>query len=233
MPGCAYPLPISYYEFQNIRIRHFKSVYQEGGSCGWYAMCNARAIDNLVAQSKPVVPKAIQAEAEKIVARLHRERDAVMSALKTRSFFEGVLDSESYLLAQYLTMRNCYVLCLASKTSWLQLYAPCVSNELYPYVDTSKKYRDRYCVKSPPLFLKKIINDQKVMHFYLGAPAECGTDEWHAVMVTLIAPDKKGEKPVVIYMDSNNRMIGENDTWMMSPLLHVFFQALNDVFAAN
>ena len=68
------------------------------------------------------------------------------------------------------------------------------------------------------------------MHFVIGVPALFDSSSFHAVLVTVLwNPDK--EKPTVIYMDSNNRLLGENPTWMLSPALYLFFKTMNEALA--
>ncbi len=108
------------------------------------------------------------------------------------------------------------------------MYLPTISNELSPYVDPSKKYRDMYYVKSPKLFFKKIFSTKQVFHFDLCIPTVFDmSDAPHAVLVTMI-PAGESSKPTVIYMDSNNTLLDENHTWLLSPALYLFFKTMND-----
>ncbi len=224
-------LPDLFQEFQNINIRHIKSTRQEGGSCGWYAVCNAVAIDQLVAASKEVEGVAIRKIVEQtLVPSLKAESDALVQRFEIQKFFEGITHKSSYRLSQHLHLSNYYAVDLFPKKRWFQLYLPTLSNELSPYVDPSKKYCDIYYVKSHKQFFSKIFSAKKVFHFDVSIPTKFDLDSYHAVLVTVI-PAGESSKPTVIYMNSNNTPLDKNHTWLLFPALYLFFKAMNDALA--
>ncbi len=221
-------LPYAFQKFQSINLRYIKSTQQEGGSCAWYAVCNAVAIDRLVIASKEVKGAAIRNIVEHaLVPSLKAESDALVQRFEIKKFFEGISYKVSYGLAQHFNLTNFYIGELSPKKRWFQLYLPTLSNEFSPYVDPSKKYRDMYYVKSPKLFFKKIFSAKQIFHFDLCIPTAFDIGSYHAVLVTVI-PAGESSKPTVIYMNSNNTPLDEDHKCLLSPALYLFFKAMND-----
>ncbi len=217
-------LPNLFQEFKNINIRYIQSTKQEGDSCGWYVVGNAFAIALLVTALKEVEGAAIRKIVEPLIVGVKK------GIAKRLDKSLGITFKTFHHLAQHLHLANCYAVDLSPKKRWFQLYLPTLSNELSPYVDPSKKYRDMYYVKSPKLFFKKICSAKRVSHFCLGIPTTFDIDSYHAVLVTVI-PAGEGSKPTVIYMDSNNTLLDANHTWLLSPALYLFFKAMNEALA--
>lgn len=221
-------IPQQMHELEYLEIVHLQALRQKGSSCSWHQVLNAFAITWLHAEHQSITSDAIMHYIDRVlIPKMRNHEELLKKTVSVEQLWERMTDIGKIKLANFFNLTQYYVLSLESQAQWCLFYSPQLSNELSPYCDPSQ-YRDTYGVKSPPHFLNKIIIEGEPVHFLLSAPAEFGSQDNHAVLVTVLRK-QAAQRLTVIYMDSNNVPLGDNhEFWVLPSALYRFFQALNE-----
>lgn len=213
---CIYPqtLVASYFmlpkevKSTSVSLYHPLSARQQGPSCGWYAIFNAKAIqDDFKAHHEVDPQRVLNQVTNTIVPDIYRQQDAVLSSIYAEQFMQGLLVGNMYLLAKYLGVNNCYF--IFKKENALYLFAPQGIKGLQGLSHTD--VLDQVCYRIADFqHLARSIKESGVslVHYVFVIKAERPFEdgiERHAVLLSVVYPEMA--KPYAYYLDSNNQSL--------------------------
>ena len=203
-------LPSVLNNLKNYKVKHIKSKQQQEGSCGWHAVFNAVAIQELLTKKQKLHAQDIEKIAWDMLAAVEHT-DIKKKELDVKNILGSLFLSEEDKIATKLGLNNYYLIsfkgddlftCMAGQKSG-ELEKQCL---FY-----GKQDDGYYCYTMPMKSLQNVIKYNKidtvdVAHILLSTPCDM-TNSGHGVLLSIIKwPNKK---PLIIYMDSNNRKLSQ------------------------
>jgi hypothetical protein len=185
---------------KGIEVKHIHSYLQRGGSCGWYSVLNACAIEELVHQEKEITAQAIEEIVIRLISYIEKHRYTIAEVIQRPDIFSAMNQQQQINLAEYLGLQNYYPLLIdGSGYWWSNNKKRIISNKEY---DENTYYRFNNLKELFDMLLKE---DTIVKHFIIATEVSHVVDDAHGVLISLVRP--RYSKPMIIYMDSNNVLL--------------------------
>ena len=149
-------MPSEYQQFQSMGLTHLKSACQQGPACGWYAVCNAVAI-NMVSKNNGVFnAKAIASEVElRLIPNVKRHKQEIQEALQCDTFLEGLPYQQIYAFAEYMKLEHYFIVNVHPEFQWFKVYNPSMPEK---YESFFTKINDHeYASAMPHSFIKQAL----------------------------------------------------------------------------
>ncbi len=196
-----FTLPQVLRDVEHFDVRYMQSTKQTKKGCAWYAVLNARAIQELVHDNKAVTSRSIaRVVCRKLIPFIKNNKKHVLKSVGVSSLWDGLTICEMGGLVHALGPEVVYNMRLPSIGG-----LPCL-NYTGTLSDPSslglaESGESLYSIFDLSRFLSVVMcNDVPVKQFLLGMPSSLNA--CHEVLISIIQrPDKK---PLLIYMDSNN-----------------------------
>lgn len=196
-------LPAAFKECKQFEIQYIPSRHQGKDECGWFAVMNAVAIQQLVRDGKPITSRAIKKiVSKKLIPLIKKNKKHVVSLVQEPNLWGGIKLRGMERLRNFLGLESAYAVMIPDVGHLPILYNERVLNE--NQLDCIRSFSgDPSCcyIFLWDKFLSSIIQSpEPVVHFLISAP--CNDSDRHAVVISIVKRPKK--KPLLIYMDSNN-----------------------------
>jgi len=190
---------------KNIEAYHIYSSVQKPKACAWYALFNARAIQQLLEQGYTVTESAIsaiqQCVEDVLVPSIESRAEDVLQRLELPVLFNGIKIKQIESLATYLSLSNYHLIVIDQGLNVPVIYYSNRQDEdLEPFLDQCP---GPYRVVAYMAGLLRGITQKggPVQHIILNVPANLG-ESFHSVLISIFK--RTNEKPLLVYMDSNN-----------------------------
>lgn len=191
-------------EFNKFEFVQFKSIRQREDNCGWFALANALAIQRVMLSAKPVNEHVVALEFESIWNELILPKQQELLKIIGENEIGATYPVQRRLLANEIGLKNSYSVSLKA--------GQCVFYPVDKYADLQHhlayEYQDKiFRVGNISSFFKTLFAKHRnpalpYVHILLATDADPLELEGHVVLLSIVA--RKNQKPLVIYMDSNN-----------------------------
>lgn len=189
------PLP-QFLKKRFIEVKHIRSYAQRGGTCGWYAVLNACAIQELVEKNKEITADAIEEIVLRLITYIVVHQDAIATLIGRADLFYGLDIQQKNCLAEYFRLRNFYTLIVEG--SYVYLWS--AKKHVIGNITFDPEDHRFFSIKE---IMTQLMQEKGVVkHFMLSSSASAYDDDYHAVLISYIKCP--GKRPLIIYMDSNN-----------------------------
>lgn len=191
---------------KNIEAYHIRSSVRKGGACGWYALFNARAIQELLEKGHTVEESAIKQYVEDIlVPWIESRKGELLQRIERPVLFDGIKTKQMEILAMYLGLSNYHLINIYRQLDIPPMYySSRQDKELEPFLELRPDLF-RVVVNGAGLLRVIMQKGAAVQHFILGVPANL-SGGYHSVLISVFK--RTNEKPLLFYMDSSNRTLG-------------------------
>ncbi len=96
-----------YLQSKDIEVKQLRSYFQRGGSCGWYAIMNAYAIQELVKEQREITSQVIEDIVRiKLIPSIVANDKEVANLVETSELFGPMLLEKEIRLAKYFGLHN-------------------------------------------------------------------------------------------------------------------------------
>ncbi|TET33890.1 hypothetical protein E3J61_03545 [Candidatus Dependentiae bacterium] len=191
---------------KNIEAYHIYSSVQKPKACAWYALFNARAIQQLLEQGYTVTESAISAiqpyVEDVLVPGIENREGELLQRLELPALFNGITCEKQERLATYLSLSNYHLIEISRELNIAVLYySSRQDQELEPFLH---QHPGPYRVVVDMEGLLRTIKQKgtSVQHFILGVPTGLRDESYHAVLISIFK--RTSDKPLLFYMDSDN-----------------------------
>ena len=190
---------------KNIEAYHIRSSVRKGGACGWYALFNARAIQELLEKGHTVEESAIKQYVEDILVPWIESREGeLLQRIERPVLFDGIKTKQMEILAMYLGLSNYHLINIYRQLDIPPMYySSRQDKELEPFLELRPDFF-RVVVNMAGLLRGIMQKGAAVQHIILNVPSSLD-EEYHSVLISVIK--RTNEKPFLFYMDSNNRTL--------------------------
>lgn len=209
-------LPSHLCSLKNFEVCHLRSSQQIGGSCGWYQLMNARAIQELVEKRRPLTAYNIKQQVKHVLLPLINKNKEMLAQRLELPALPAELNHEiEERLATYLNLEHYHQIAFSHVVDgWAFYYSRKQDADIENVLEKVAGAR-REILNIGGLLVRLMRRDAVVQHFLLSTPSFQGIKVNHAVLLSIIK--RENEKPLLIYMDSNNRPIESADFYYLAP----------------
>jgi len=221
-------LPDYLRSLKHVEVCPIYSCTQMGDSCGWYVLFNACAIQELLKNGDPIVADPIGLWVrQKLIPQVYNQEQDLLKRLEVPHIFGWLKASHIEKLATYFNLCNYHQIEVSREIGMPAFcYRGCPDANIEPFLEKRPgPYREITRIGD---MLKQIVGrDNAVQHILFSVPIGSQHDEYHVVLISIIK--RANNKPLIIYMDSNNRSFEQCDFEYIVPyFVAEFIKQLDD-----
>lgn len=189
--------------FNNFELLHVPSVEQGGPSCAWHALLNAKAVQEIVKEKKPLTGESVKKMVEdELIDDVFICANELEGQLGVDEVFGGLFLHQIAKLARALKVANYFDLYRRIDSDGFLVSSDKPCEEFGPHKMPGEEYTEipKYMVfERKPVLSAIRKNKEPLNHVVFTIPSQ---DEiFHTVLLTIVR--RKGAKPTVLLFNSS------------------------------
>jgi hypothetical protein len=194
------PLPLFLQNLDHIEVVHYRVPQQIGPTCGWYALANALTMQQLIQSGAEITMRSIGKTFDKVWRQEIMANRTKLLKLTSHDYMTGLSCTEIGTLVSAVGLANCFTIDLLAGSTWF--YSKDHSLE-HDYLWKSQDVGCYFMINMEAFLADMVFKkNYPYVTFMFAHDCDATNNGGHVVTVTMIT--RKGKKPLVIYLDSNN-----------------------------